>query len=276
MPQFHLRKWENRDGKLVKWYRTPFNNKLRAKLITAAAIAYTPGLYALEHASPDEMQQIENKVFGKIETEASPILNKLIAWGPSKISAQERYWWAVYLNASVVRVPHVIARLKSETAKLVEAELSKRIDEFDVLKGEAPETTLFEWSLNHAPARVKNSGLHVLAMLLADAPAIRRIMDLKWFVRDFSSSSRRLLLGDDPFNRVNDLYQARTLVAVPLSPTHAFFGTAAPDIQDNVLCKPPREVVRSMNIETLTTAKQFAYGEAERSFVEQYLLHHSK
>lgn len=244
--------------------------------MTTAATAYTPGLYALEQVVPEEAQQIETKVFGKIETEASPVLDKLINQGAARLSVADRYWWTMYLNASVFRVPHVIARLKEEGRQIVERELSKDVGEFVALKGAAPESTLFEWTKNHAPSRIANFGLHTLLKLVDNERAIDRIIHLQWHVRDVGSSSRKLLLGDDPFCRVNDLYKPRTLIAMPLSPTHVFFGTDAGDIVQNVMrAKSSREIVNGMNIETLQKAKQFVYGDAERSFIDKYLPLHT-
>ncbi|UXN62931.1 DUF4238 domain-containing protein [Phyllobacterium sp. A18/5-2] len=272
VPQFHLKRWEGRDEKLLQWERIRFNNKLVRSPVTTAATAYVPGLYALEEVISDEVQQIETKVFGKIETEASPILEKLINQGASKLTVVERYWWTMYLNASVFRVPHVIARLKAEGAQIAERELSKDIDEFVALKGNAPEKTLFEWTKNHAPSRIANFGLKTLLRLLDNERAIDRIIHLQWHVRDVTAASRRLLLGDDPFCRVNDLYNPRTLIAMPLSPTRVFFGTDAGDIVRSVMTtNTPREIVHRMNVETLRKTRRFVYGDAERSFIEKYL-----
>ncbi|MDN8716013.1 hypothetical protein Q0M92_14215, partial [Staphylococcus aureus] len=63
----------------------------------------------------------------------------------------------------------------------------------------------------------------------------------------------------------------RTLISIPLSPSHVFFGSDAPNIISHISSLPARDVVRASNISTLTTAKKFAYGSAEPNFVEQHL-----
>ena len=271
VPQFHLRMWERPDGKIDQWGRIAFNNKLVCTSVTSAATAYVPGLYSLEHVNETEAQQIEKDIFGKIETEARPVLAKLISGGPAKLSERERYWWTIYLNASLLRVPHVVEKIKAGAKELVEKELSQDIPEYDAAKGDAPEATLFEWAANHAPARLANSGLKVLVSLLGIEKAIDRIIHLRWLVRDVSAAPRRLLLGDNPFERVGDLYKPRTLISIPLSPTHVFFGSDAPDIVEHLAKLSAREVVKASNVSTLTTAKKFVYGDAEREFIEQYL-----
>jgi hypothetical protein len=272
VPQFHLRMWERPDGKISQWGRIPFNDKLVCTPVTSAATAYIPGLYSLEHVSEAEAQQIERDIFGKIETEAKPVLAKLINQGPARLSVRERYWWTIYLNASLLRVPHVVEKVKAGAKEIVEKELSQNIPEYDAAKGDAPETTLFEWAAKHAPARLANSGLKVLVSLLRSEKAIDRIIHLRWLVKDVSSSPCRLLLGDNPFERVGDLYKPRTLISIPLSPTHVFFGSDALDIIENLVKLPVREIIKASNVSTLTTARKHVYGSGERDFIERYLL----
>lgn len=271
VPQFHLRMWEGADGKINQWGRIPFNDKLICTPVTSAATAYLPGLYSLEHVSQSEAQQIERDIFGKIESEAGPVLAKLINKGPDSLTTRERYWWAIYLNASLLRVPHVVEKIKVGAKEIVEKELSQNIPEYDAAKGDAPEATLFDWAANHAPARLANSGLNVLVSLLGSKKAIYRIIQLSWLIKDVSSASRRLLLGDNPFERIGDLYKPRTLISIPLSPTHVFFGSDALDIIDHLVTLSAREIVKASNVSTLNTSKKFVYGDAERQFIEQHL-----
>ncbi len=264
--------WEDRDGKISQWGRIPFNNKLVCKPVTAAATAYIPGLYSLAHVRDEEVQQIETELFGKIETASKPVLEKLISLGPNRLSLQERYWWTIYLNASLLRVPHVVEMVKTGMQKRIAQDLSQPIPEFDAAKGDAPEDTLFEWASKHAPARVANSGLKVLVDLIQSEKAVDRIIHLQWLVRDLSTGPRRLLLGDNPFERVGDLYKARTAISLPLSPTHLFIASDAPDIVNHFARMPARDVIKANNQSSLINAKKFVYGDAERSFIDQYFL----
>ena len=202
------------------------------------------------------------------------MLAKLISHGPAELGARERYWWAIYLNASLLRVPHVVDTVKAGTKAYFEQELSKSIPEYDAAKADAPEATLLEWAMKHRPARLANSGLKVLVSLIGREKAIKRILSLPWHVIDVSATSRRLLLGDNPFERVGDLYKPRTLISIPPSPTHVFFGSDAPDIIEHLIKMPVREVTRASNVSNLTTARKFVYGDAERTFIDQHLQRH--
>ncbi|WP_457301306.1 DUF4238 domain-containing protein [Phyllobacterium sp. P5_D12] len=276
VPQFHLRKWEGVDGKLMQWGRIGHNGKLICKSVATAGTGYVPGLYSLHGVNPKHVQQIETEVFGRIESKAKPVMDKLIEKGVTGLTINERYFWALYLNAAIIRVPHVVEKVKAGSEKLLAEELSRDIEEYNDVKGDAQEDSLFEWAKNHAPARLANSGLSVLVKLITDSKPIDRIVRLTWLVRDLSSSNKRLMLGDDPFERINELYKPRTLISIPLSPTHVFFGTDAHDVVERISRMTPSEIIRASNISTLTTAKKFAYGSAEPDFVDKYLLRSTK
>ena len=221
---------------------------------------------------PKDVHQIETKAFGQIETEAKPVLDKLIRSGPESLTVRERYWWTMYLNASFLRVPHVIENVKAITDQALRQTLSSDPDEYNEVKGNAPEATLLEWAQNHSPGRLMNLGMRTLVDLLNNERTIDRIIHLAWFVRDVTSSSRPLLLGDDPFERINDLFRPGTLISIPLSPTHVFFGTDSAVAAQRIQRLTPKEIARLSNVSTLTTARKFAYGVAERKFVDKYLL----
>ena len=111
-----------------------------------------------------------------------------------------------------------------------------------------------------------------MVRMLNNEHAIERIIHLRWMVRDVSESSRPLLIGDDPFERIGDLYKPRCLISIPLTPTHAFFGTDASDVVEHISQMTDGAVVNASNVSTVSTAKRFSYGEAERAFVDRYLL----
>lgn len=268
--QFHLRKWEGSDGKIMRWGRVAYNGNLTRKPVSSAGTAYVRGLYSLQYVLSKESQQIEEKVFGKIETEARPVLEKLI--NDQALTSDDRYWWAIYLNASMMRVPHVVQRLKESAERHAVGSLSMNHGEYLAAKGNASEATLMEWVKNNDPGRLANLPMRVLVGMLGKDDAIERFLQLNWIVRDVSTANSRLMIGDDPFRRVGDFFKPRTLISIPLSPTQAFFGTDAPDIVQHILRLAPRELIKASNIEELRAAKRFAYGEGERTFIDNHLL----
>ncbi|WP_352860106.1 DUF4238 domain-containing protein [Mesorhizobium sp. M1163] len=271
MPQFHLRRWADTAGYVTQWGRIKHNGKLTRKGVAPAATGYVPGLYALEHVPADMVHLVEERVFGFVDDKAAPILEKMVVRGAKSLSIEERYWWAIYLNAALLRVPHVVASISKRIEEMQQKILSEPDADFDAAKGSAPERNLLEWAQNHAPSALANSGMETLSKMIGESRPIERLLSFWWTVRDVSNSSRPLMLGDDPLERIGDLYRPKCLINLPISPGHAFFATNARSIAENIAKMPDRRVVDATNISTISTAKKFVYGDAEPSFVDRYL-----
>jgi hypothetical protein len=270
--QFHLRKWEATDGTILQWGRIKHNEKLIKKSVFTAATAYVPGLYSLKDVPIDQTQEIEEKVFGQIESRASPVLNQLIEGRCQLLTEIERMNWSLYLNASVLRVPSAIQRLTVTTEKHLVDSFSSNSEEFDALKSSFEEQNLLEWTKNHAPSYIANLPMETLAKLIFKPEIIERFLQFNWLVRDVSLSSNKLMIGDNPLGREGDLFSPKSLISIPLSPTHIFFGSNSTAVIENIKGKASKELVKLNNIQSLATTKKFAYGAAESSFVDRYLL----
>jgi hypothetical protein len=271
VPQFHLRNWEGDDRRITEWSRVPYSGQLTQRHVAVAGTAYVRGLYSLEHVSPAEVQKIETEVFGQIETKAALALRRLTTEGPDAMSLEDRYWWTRYLQASLLRVPHVVQRMRTEGRRLAREHLSGDDEEFLAAKGSAPERTLLEWAERHAPGTIENTGLRVLVRMLMNERVIDRIIHFDWMVRDVSQSRRPLLIGDDPFERIGDLHKPRCLISIPLTPRHVFFATDAADVVDHIASMSDRRIVNASNVSAASTAKRYVYGEAEGRFIDRYL-----
>jgi len=137
---------------------------------------------------------------------------------------------------------------------------------------EFPENNLLEWAQNHRPASIANSGMEILTQMIGEMRPIRRLLSFCWIVKDLRYSSRPLMLGDDPLERIGNLYRPKCMINLPLSPGHVFFSTDDRPIATHIEALPERRVVDATNISTISTAKKFVYGSADANFVDRYLL----
>lgn len=270
IPQFHLNCWADGDGKLTQWGRAPFTNKLFKKRVSSAETGYKPGLYAVSAASPQKQQMIEREVFGRLDNASAMVMQKLLRG--DNISLVERATWAFYLNASVIRVAHIVEKMRREMQILIKEELDRDLPDYNEVRGDVTAATLYEWGIEHDSDRISNAGLQVLIRLLQNERALNRIINLNWTVRDVSSTSNRLMLSDDPVHREVPLYARNACWIVPLSPTHIFLAADDHNIIDRFHSLTPRALVQQSNIRSLRNARQFAYGAANCSFIERHLL----
>lgn len=262
----------NSDSLITQWGRIAHTGKLTRKQVSPAGTAYVPGLYALEHVPADKVHLVEERVFGFVDDKAAPILEKMILRGSKSLSIEERYWWAIYLNAALLRVPHIVASISKGVEELQQKVLSEPDADFDAAKGDATEQNLLEWAQNHAPGALANSAMEILSQMIGERRPIERLLSFWWIVRDVGNSSRPLMLGDDPLERIGDLYRPKCLINLPLSPSHAFFATDSQSIAEHIQQLTDRQVVDGTNISTISTAKKFVYGNADSRFVDRYLL----
>lgn len=272
VPQFHLRKWEKGNKKISQWGRTPHNNDLVCRQVTSAATAYSPGLYALEHVDDSKKQIIEQDIFGIIDNQAKPVMDKIIHNGVSSLSPAERNQWRRYLMAAQLRVPHMVERIKAQTKQYHEEKFSRPIPKLETREKSTTEETLLESMQKYHPARLANSPLRVMLGILENKKTIECIHRLHWLVKDVSMSSRGLLLGDVPYQEVHPLYKPGALISIPLSPTHIFLAGDTKDTIEHFIRMSPRELVKRSNISALTTAKKFVYGDAEKTFIDEHFL----
>lgn len=272
LPRFHLAKWSDANGQVVRWGRVRETGKITRRLLAPDATAYVPDLYALQDVPKEKVHAVEQKVFGTIDGRAAQILDLLIERGATALDYESRQFWALYLNASVARVPHNVSAISKQARELLVKILSEPDEAFNAAKGDAPEATLLEWVENHAPAQLSNSGMMALTSFLGLKRPIERLLSFECFVRDVGGSSRSLLIGDEPFGRVGDLYQSNCLVRIPLSPGRAFFATNSRRIAESIKAMSDRKVVNASNITSVSSAKKFVYGEAEETFIDRYLL----
>lgn len=255
---------------ITQWGRAPFTNKLFKKRVTSAETAYKPGLYAVSSPSSDKQQIIEREIFGRLDNDASKVMQKILR--RSRVTANERTTWAFYLNASVIRVAHLVDRMRSEMRIRLKEMLDVDLPEYNAVRGNAAEATLYEWAQKHVPHEVANAGLNVLIQMIRNEKTVARIINLQWTVRDISSTGNHLMLGDDPVHREVPLHSENACWLVPLSPSQIFFAAENASVIDHFNRMTARDVVQQSNIRSLRNARQFAYGTAACSFIEQHLL----
>src|SRR4051812_42698587 len=96
------------DGQVVRWGRVMHNGKITRKLISPAATAYVPNLYARQLVPNDQVQAVENEVFGRLEDQAAPVRDKILADGLNSLSDEEWRTWGSYVNAIAFRTPEAL------------------------------------------------------------------------------------------------------------------------------------------------------------------------
>ncbi len=273
VPKLHLKYWADSEGRIAVWRRICPGGKLLLSRKNPDAVAYRFGLYAWRGVSFPNSQRIENAVFANaIELQADKVLSKLNSTGLSSLTFDERQWWAVFLNSSVIRLPHILEKIEGRVQDSVMAGFVEAQAEYEALKGDSPQKTLFQWVQEHCPQEIVNLDLEAMLHLLMQEDIINRILSLNWMVIDLVDSEYRLLLGDCPMLQSGRLSQSDALIAMPLSPARLFLAIGDENNVARIKHSSQDRLVLHTNIQSLSTSKVFAFGDANREFVETYFL----
>lgn len=270
VPELHLKYWADTKGKIRVWRRVMPSGKLVFSTKDPSAVGYRHGLYALRGAAPSSSQIIENQVFANfVEDHAGRILAKMNEPEIPRFSLDERRMWAVYLNSSLIRLPHVLEKLDSFFTDRVRKELLADQEVFKQLKGDSSEENLLDWAMVNCPQELVNLDLEAMLHLLTQDEILKRILDLKWRFVDFSQCDD-LLLGDVPLLRFGNLFSAEALLVMPLSPKRSFIGVADEAAYEKLYLAKSDDLVRNFNIATLSTAREFVIGNAPTATMDAY------
>lgn len=258
---------------LKVWRRISYNGKLVNAPKSPAGVAYVPGLYKLRDVHDAHSDKIEKRAFAEfIENKSEAILSKLINGSLQELSRDEMEHWALYINSSLFRLPHVLRDLDSAATRCVTESLIQAQQEYEQLKGNAPERTLEEWILRHCPEQLSNLGLEAMVGVLGHDSLLARLLQLYWILVDVSDAENPLLLGDCPLLRVNSLFEGNSLLALPLCPSKLFIAVGDEHGVGRVVATPKGELVRQTNVQTLRTAKERVFGDADAEFINKYFL----
>lgn len=271
VPQFHLRQWAKSDGKLTCWKRIAHNGKIVSDSKYPVEVGKVEGLYSLKHVMPEFEQAVETLIFSQeIDNAAAPILEKIIAGKMARLTPQEMMDWAKYLNASTLRLPRNVAKFRESAEKHLHASFAEAQKDYEEIRGSAPEPTLVEFLKNRSPQTLANLPIKVMVDMIPNQKLIDRFLSLRWITRDLTDASKTLLLSDNPLLYPKSLLSGPTLIAMPLSPTVLFVATDSDGFAKGVLDAKGNDIIARANEDSITSANELVFGDAERSFVERH------
>lgn len=273
LPQFHFVPWENADHMVMRWGRVAHNGKLTHQLKSPRGTAYITNLYARKLVHDDQVHAVESNVFGRLEDRAVVARDKILATGLDSLTNDERQTWGIYVNALAFRTPEALQMARNKAPYALDHMVEQLGHLYPALRGNNPEATAKEWLENHRAGELANAGLDAIVMnIVSGGWTVQRILALSWCTVDLSAATSRLLLSDRPLIRDNALQDPRVVLALPISPTTLWMACETEDVIAHLLRMQAQELVSATNSVSCLKAKQFVYGEANRAFVDHWLL----
>lgn len=280
-PQFYLSAWcsPGPAGEGDRLYVVQnFDGQIRYTRRAPKAIGFQDHLYSFSDTLPtSEPAALEAKVFSPLDNKGKVLAGKLMA--DQRLNAEERRIWAVFVAAMRARTPENIALVKERGAEHVKLELGKGQGEYEAVKEEGDPETVVEWMESQYPGLIENFSLASIPRVLAGNVVVR-INKMAWHCLDFGGGRHRLLSSDRPCVFTTGIDDPNCIIALPLSPRHAFMAFYPKSESQAALTRHgPTVIGAALNKNVVSQAKDRAYcygtGDAPEGFYRKYLVEHA-
>jgi hypothetical protein len=266
LPVFYLKRWADRDGKVVRYHRA--NGRIVVSRPSPKRTGYEEGLYTLKGTA--RPQEIETEFFKIVDNGAARMLERLIARGTADLTSDQRSVWGRFVNSLQLRSPHSVAEIKARHDGILRAIFESQDAEYQAKRQERDPDTAYEDVIRRAPDLMENAHKILLTQLIDDGETGNRIINMRWAVMNLSAARHTLLTVDRPYYTSSGYGDRNCLLSVPLSPTHLF--VAANDIRQLRLlaAQSPMDTVCNANKMFVSLAVENVYGctDTHLEFVE--------
>jgi hypothetical protein len=175
-----------------------------------------------------------------------------------------------------IRAPENVEMLKIEGSKAVVREIESAQAKYAVLKLDIdPETAVGWMEINH-PGLIESFGVMQLPKVVSNPKLMQDVLAFSWHTVHFEWSSKLLLTSDRPCVYTEGLDEPDCVIALPLSPRHAFFAFRPNSrAQRSLMNTPISKLAARLNQEVIGQAATRAYcvgpGDAPDQFFLRYL-----
>jgi hypothetical protein len=277
-PQFYLRAWcrPGPAGEGDQLYVVQnFAREIRYTRRAPKAIGYQDHLYSFSDTVPaPDRAALEVQVFSPLDAKAADVAQKLV--NNETLNRDERAVWAVFIAAMRARTPENIEFLRTTGPDHLRVELGKGQEEYENLREEHDPATVVEWVEERYPGLIENFSLARLPHILT-GDVITKVDRMAWHPLNFEDCRFPLLCSDRPCVFTAGIDDPNCVIALPLSPRHAFIAFYRNSQAQKALTQHgPSTIAAALNHNVVTQARDRAYsqnrGDARDRFFKKRLV----
>lgn len=272
IPQFLLRGWCNRKGRLTVYSRQ--NGRVVTSVLNPRSTGFEPNLYAYEQVPPEHRHLIEREFMSaRIDTPAALIVQKILDGEFPKVTADERSVFTRFLMSLRARHPDAVALAKLKGREELMAALARDPEEYLAIKENSSPPSLAEWARQNAPSVIPNFGISVVPKVIAHYSTGVHVFNMPWWTHDVRYAQTDLLLSDRPCLLEGDAMGGEAIIALPLSPTMLFFACNREHQIKVLRSMPVTRLVKMVNRASIIYAANRVYGTGSQHLpvVEKHL-----
>lgn len=270
LPEFYTRPWTGDDRCLERFIKLP-DGTMHARRVAPRGIGWEMDLYAAPGLAPTahNAHQLETAVFAPLDSAAAKVRDALLA-GREIRTSEERSAWAAFLLSLFHRSPTHLAATKEKLAEIYNRSVPSIQRKYAQLKA-ADDPEMFEdWVQARDPMMPDRAAHRLVASTVDNQRVGEFIVRMKWIVIDLQAADRTLLISDNPVV-FRPLKLPGGHMALPISPTSVFVGSADRCLFEYLARQSPNQLVRDCNRVVVGNAYHFvaASDRGQRDFIEK-------
>jgi hypothetical protein len=268
LPEFFLRQWCGKDGKLQRFTRTP-----TGKIVTyrrfPSETGFDEDLYTVPGISdPWDATIIEHKFFSPVDSEAAVALEELLRSG-TLLTNELRSAWAIFVSSLMLRTPTALAATASLTRDMIERDVTGIHQRYATLRKPSDPEHMVDWLNAGGDKLLKRMTVTTLPQQTLNEERNQHFVEMEWRVLAVPAVSHTMMVSDHPVI-VRPVKLPQGHVALPISPTRLFVASNFPEVFDELGYLPAKQIVARVNANVVGAARAFvgAQDTTQRRFIE--------
>lgn len=262
VPQFLLRPWEHStQDRTIEVFRLDLD-RLSSSRHTPKYTGFQNDLYALtmEEVAGMDQHAVEKLFLKQVDNFAAIIRDKLDNEGFQNLSLDERKDWVIFLMSLRLRQPDIIQMLRQGAEEQLRENMARQPYEYEELAGVNDPSTLEEWTERQYPGLIENFGLSIFPELVNNQDIGNQILNMRWWLWDFSDIEHDLLIADHPCIFTTGINDPNLVVALPITPKKVFMATQSEAIARHLRAQRSRVLVTRINESSISQARIRIYA----------------
>lgn len=264
VPAFLLKHWHSPTDHKLTQFRWA-NEQVRTNRHSAKHVAKARHLYStLRSADQPDTALERDYMTPHVDTPASVVHAAMLQDGVGSMTPEQAQIWARFLVAQMLRVPDKVEQIRIRGREILMAGLDEEPEEYDAIRGNAPEETLAEWLQAHGPDVLDDLGINTMPSIIESQLLNGALLKARWALLDLNSSNFDLVIGDKPLVLAGAL-SGGFLAALPVAPRKLFVAYDNPGTLENILKQRQTDFVKITNKDMVSRASKYVYGTSAES-----------
>ncbi|WP_300439233.1 DUF4238 domain-containing protein [uncultured Mameliella sp.] len=272
LPEFYLKKWAGKDGRLCQFSR-PYGNTVKPRRVFPSQTAYVERLYELRGLPEHLRQTLEQDFFKALDNDAAVALDQLLEFeGRVCLSNRHRSAWTFFLISLLQRSPRDVANAREMWEIALKVPVPELEDQYRKERNQTDPESIVELMAT-ADIRYREQGFAIFfSGGIAGELTTKLILDLDWYVLDMASSGIQLMTSDKSVLFLGPIGKPKGKVIFPLSPSRLFIEKPRSEYADLRIKRSLSQLAKWINRKVTQHCSDYCYATSDTNllFVQKH------